>query len=123
MLLHDGRFVPLELRDRDNACHGDTNFALLKSQEVRLPTGWIRRFELTSTYEFKDRSLLINERLVATDRPKDGETDNSRLFRSSDSKRELEFSGAYFVYEQDSLWQGMRELQGDLRPGGSSPSR
>jgi len=70
----------------------------------------------------KDNSLLINERLVATDRPRDGEADNSRLFRSSDSRRELAFSGAYFTYEQDSLWDGMRELRGDLRADGSSSS-
>lgn len=120
MLLYDGRFVPLELRDRDNVCHGDTNIALLKSQEVRLRTGWIRRFELTSTYEVLGANLVINERLVVTDRQAGGESDNSRLFRSSDSKRELAFSGAYFIYEQESLWDGMRELRGDLRSGANA---
>jgi hypothetical protein len=118
-LLHQGRFMPLELRAQDNSCHGETYVALTKSQEIRLETGWVRRFELTSTYELTNDSLVVNEQLVAMDRPPSGDETNSRLFRSSDARRDLEFTGAYFVYQQQSLWDGMRELRGDVRPGAS----
>ena len=115
LLLHQGRFVPLELRDQDNSCHGETQVALAKSQEVRLKTGWVRRFELTSTYEATNDGLVINERLVAMDRPPNGDEDNSRLFRSSDAMRDLLFTGAFFVYQRVSLWDGMREVRGGLQ--------
>lgn len=123
MLLHQGRFTPLELRDQDNSCHGETQVALTKSQEVRLETGWIRRFELTSTYEVTNDGLVVNEQLVALDRLANGDEDNSRLFRSSDATRDLNFSGAYFVYQKESLWDGMREVRGDVRPASQSTDR
>lgn len=116
-LLHQGRFTPLELRDPENRCRGAAELALTKSQEVRLKTGWVRRFELTSTYELAEASLQIQEQLVATDRPSGGEEGSSRLFRSSDAKRELAFTGAYFLYQKESLWDGMRELRGDVHAG------
>ena len=118
-LLHQGRFMPLELRAQDNSCHGETYVALTKSQEVRLETGWIRRFELISTYELTNDGLTVNEQLAATDRPPGGDETNSRLFRSSDATRDLEFTGAYFVYQRESLWDGMREIRGDVRAGAS----
>jgi len=115
LLLHDGRFVPLELRDGDNACHGEAAIDLARSQQVRLKSGWIRRFELVSTYEITEDGLLVNEQLAANDLPPDGNDANPRLFRKSDSRRLLEFTGAYFIYTQDSLWAGMREVRGDLQ--------
>lgn len=115
LLLHDGRFVPLEMRDADNQCHGEAAISLARSQQVRLKSGSIRRFELVSTYEITDEGLLVNEQLTANDLPPDGNEDNPRLFRKSDARRELEFTGAYFIYRQDSLWTGMREVRGDLQ--------
>ena len=115
LLLHDGRFVPLEMRDADNECHGEAAIDLARSQQVRLKSGWIRRFELVSTYEITDDGLLVNEQLAANDLPPDGNDDNPRLFRKSDARRLLEFTGAYFIYRQDSLWRGMREVRGDLQ--------
>jgi len=115
LLLHDGRFVPLEMRDANNQCHGEAEISLARAQQVRLKSGWIRRFELVSTYEITDEGLLVNEQLAANDLPPDGNEDNPRLFRKSDARRELEFTGAYFVYTKDSLWAGMREVRGDLQ--------
>jgi hypothetical protein len=115
LLLHDGRFVPLEMRDAENRCHGEAAINLARSQQVRLKSGWIRRFELVSTYEITDDGLLVNEQLAANDLPPDGNTDNPRLFRKSDARRLLEFTGAYFIYTQESLWTGMREVRGDLQ--------
>lgn len=116
LMLYDGRFVPLEMRDADATCHGEAAVSLFRSQDVRLSSGWIRRFELVSTYEVADEGLLINEQLVATDRPPNGDAGNARSFRNSDARRTLEFSGAYFVYDRESLWTGMREVRGDLQP-------
>lgn len=115
LLLHEGRFVPLEMRDADNLCQGDAAIDLNRSQQVRLKSGWIRRFELVSTYDITDDGLLVNEQLAATDLPPDGNDNNPRLFRKSDARRLLEFTGAYFVYKRDSLWSGMREVRGDLQ--------
>jgi hypothetical protein len=115
LLLHEGRFVPLEMRDVDNRCHGEALVDLARSQEVRLKSGWTRRFDLISTYEVTDDGLVINEQLVAMDRPTDGNEDTARLFRKSDVRRVLEFTGAYFIYTQESLWTGMREVRGDLQ--------
>ena len=56
-----------------------------------------------------------NEQLVANDLPPDGNDANPRLFRNSDARRLLEFTGAYFVYTRESLWAGMREVRGDLQ--------
>ena len=39
LLLHDGRFVPLEMRDADNECHGEAAIDLARSQQVRLKSG------------------------------------------------------------------------------------
>jgi len=119
LLLHDGRFVPLEMRDADNRCQGGAGIDLARSQQVRLKSGWIRRFELVSTYEITDDGLLVNEQLAANDLPPDGNANNPRLFRKSDSMRVLEFTGAYFIYSQESLWTGMREVRGDLQTGKS----
>lgn len=115
LLLHDGRFVPLEMRDADNVCHGGAGIDLARSQRVRLKSGWIRRFELVSTYEITDNGLMVDEQLVANDLPPDGNADNPRLFRKSDSRRALDFTGAYFVYTEESLWTGMREVGGNLQ--------
>ncbi len=123
LLLHEGRFVPLELRDADSRCHGETVIDLARSQDVRLKSGWLRRFELVSNYEITANGLLVNEQLVATDRPPDGSEDNARLFRKSDARRLLEFTGAYFVYEQESLWLTMREVRGDLQTNKSQSYR
>ena len=119
LLLHDGRFVPLEMRDADNRCQGEAAIHLARSQQVRLKSGWIRRFELVSTYEITDDGLLVNEQLAANDLPPDGNDANPRLFRKSDAKRVLEFTGAYFIYTRESLWTGMREVRGDLQPNKS----
>jgi hypothetical protein len=119
LLLHDGRFVPLELRDANNKCHGDAAISLARSQQVRMKSGWIRRFELVSTYEIIDDGLLVNEQLAANDLPPNGNAENARLFRKSDAKRILEFTGAYFIYTRESLWTGMREVRGDLQPNKS----
>lgn len=119
LLLHDGRFVPLELRDADNECQGEAAIDLARSQQVRLKSDWIRRFELVSTYEITDEGLLVNEQLTANDLPPDGNDANPRLFRNSDARRLLEFTGAYFVYTRESLWAGMREVRGDLQPNRS----
>ncbi|MEM7434994.1 MAG: hypothetical protein AAF436_07565 [Myxococcota bacterium] len=115
MLLHQGRFVPLELRDSDNRCMGEAEISLFRSQDVRLKSGWRRTFELVSTYDVQDDGVVVNEQLVAMDRPPDGNPDNAREFRRSDAIRELKFSGAYFTYERESLWDGMREVRGDLQ--------
>ena len=115
LLLHEGRFVPLELRDADNRCHGEAVVDLARSQELRVKSGWTRRFDLISTYEVTDDGLVINEQLVAMDRPPDGNEDTARLFRKSDARRVLEFTGAYFIYTRESLWTGMREVRGDLQ--------
>lgn len=115
LLLHDGRFVPLEMRNPDNRCQGEAAINLVRSQQVRLKSGWLRRFELVSTYEIDDDGLLVNEQLTALDLPPDGNDDNPRLFRNSDARRYLEFTGAYFVYDRESLWAGMREVRGDLQ--------
>jgi hypothetical protein len=115
LLLHDGRFVPLEIRDADNQCQGEAAINLARSQQMRLKSGWIRRFELVSTYEITDDGLLVNEQLAANDLPPDGNDANPRLFRKSDATRVLEFSGAYFSYTRESLWTGMREVRGDLQ--------
>jgi hypothetical protein len=115
LLSHEGRFVPLEMRDADNRCHGEAVVDLARFQEVRLKSGWSRRFDLISTYEVTDDGLVINEQLVAMDRPPDGDEDTARLFRKSDARRVLEFTGAYFIYTQESLWTGMREVRGDLQ--------
>lgn len=103
------------MRDADNRCHGETVVDLARSQEIRLTSGWTRRFDLISTYEVTDDGLVVNEQLVAMDRPPDGNEDTARLFRKSDVRRVLEFTGAYFIYAQESLWTGMREVRGDLQ--------
>lgn len=117
LMLYDGRFVPLEMRDADAMCHGEAAVSLFRSQELKLSSGWVRRFELVSTYEVTEDGLLVNEQLAATDRPPNGDEGNARSFRNSDARRMLEFSGAYFVYDRESLWTGMREVRGDLQPG------
>jgi hypothetical protein len=115
LLLYEGRFVPLELRDPESRCQGEASINLVRSQQVRLNSGWIRRFELVSTYEIDDEGLLVNEQLTAFDLPPDGNEDNPRLFRNSDARRRLDFTGAYFTYDRESLWSGMREVRGDLQ--------
>ena len=117
LLLHQGRFSPVELRDFSNECHGALEIALLKTEEVGLPSRAVRRFRLTSTYQTVKDTLVVQEALVATDRPRDGSEDSSRLFRSADLTRELGFNGSYFVYDRESLWEGMREVRGDLYKG------
>ena len=114
LLLHQGRFSPVELRDFSNECRGALEIALSKTEEVRLPSGALRRFRLTSTYQTVKDTLVVQEALVATDRRRDGNEDSSRLFRSADLTREFGFSGSYFVYNRESLWEGMREVHGDL---------
>jgi hypothetical protein len=115
LLLHEGRFVPLEMRDADDRCHGEAVVDLARSQEVRLKSGWTRRFDLISTYDATDDGLVIHEQLVAMDRPPDGNEDTARLFRKSDARRVLEFTGTHFIYTRESLWTGMREVRGDLQ--------
>ena len=114
LLLHQGRFSPVELRDFSNECRGALELALSKTDEVRLPSGAVRRFRLTSTYQTVKNTLVVQEALVASDRPRDGDEDSSRLFRSADLTRRFGFSGSYFVYDRESLWEGMREVHGDL---------
>jgi hypothetical protein len=116
LLLHEGRFVPLELRNTDNRCTGAAEIDLAKSQDLRLKTGGVRRFELTSTYKIRDSGLLVSEQLVATDMTSAANADGARVFRRSDATRMLEFTGAYFVYDRESLWEGMRQIRGDLQP-------
>jgi len=116
LLLHEGRFVPLELRNTGNRCTGAAEIDLAKSQDIRLKTGGVRRFELTSTYVIRDNGLLVNEQLVATDLTSAAKTDGARVFRRSDATRMFEFTGAYFVYDRESLWEGMRQIRGDLQP-------
>ncbi|MEM7137473.1 MAG: hypothetical protein AAF500_12875 [Myxococcota bacterium] len=115
LMLYQGRFVPLELRNSDNRCTGEAEISLFRSQDVRLKSRWRRTFELVSTYDVQDEGIVVNEQLVAMDRPPDGNPENAREFRRSDAIRELKFNGAYFTYERESLWDGMREVRGDLQ--------
>jgi len=116
LLLHQGRFVPLELRSTGNRCTGAAEIELQKSQDLRLKTGGVRRFELTSTYKVRDDEVLVSEQLVAIDMTSAADADGARVFRTSDANRTLEFTGAYFVYDREPLWEGMRQIRGDLRP-------
>jgi hypothetical protein len=113
-LLHDGRFVPLEVRDRNNRCTGAAEVPLALTQDMRLDNGTIRRFDLTATYSVVDNELLVTEQLVTTDRAANSSEENARVFRKSDGRRTLQFTGAYFVSDRESLWSGMREARGTL---------
>lgn len=114
LLLHEGRFVPLELRDEQNQCVGSMRVPLELSQDMRLDSETVRRFGLTATYELHEDGLIINEQLLTTDRPVASDEENARLFRKSDGTRELRYTGAYFVTDRESLWAGMREARGTL---------
>ena len=114
LLLHDGRFVPLELRDGNNQCTGPAEVPLALAQDMRLDKGTIRRFELTATYSMVDEGLLVTEQLVTTDRATNSSEENARVFRKSDGTRTLQFNGAYFISDHQSLWSGMREARGTL---------
>lgn len=113
-LLHDGRFVPLEVRDRHSQCTGAAEVPLALAQDMRLDNGTIRRFDLTATFSVVDDGLLVTEQLVTTDRAANSSEENARVFRKSDGSRTLQFTGAYFVSDRESLWSGMREARGTL---------
>lgn len=114
LLSHEGRLVPLELRDSENRCVGATELGLKRVHNVRLSNGWTRSFQLTTSYEIDGADLNAREQLIANDRPPGGDESQQRLFRRSEAKRNLGFTGAYFIYDEPSLWTSMRVTRGEL---------
>ena len=114
LVLDRGRFRPVEMRDRENRCLGGTQLDLRRVEMIKLDRGWVRQFALNASYEVSDGGLEVQEQLVVTDFPKGGDEGQGRLFRRSQGRRKLEFTGAYFISSEPSLWSKTRPTRGEL---------
>ena len=114
MILDQGRWRSIELRDQGQRCIGAASVSLERVDLKKLQSGWTRRFVLTSPYELLPNGVLLREQLVVTDVPSSGDMAQGEVFRRAQGRRMLEFMGAYFVENAGSVWARMRPSDADL---------
>lgn len=114
LVLDQGRWMPLELRDARQACLGEAKVDLERIDVVGLDDGWRRKLELTATHDLTPEGFLMREQLVITDFPPGKDESQGRIFRRSQGRRTLHFTGAFFIQSEPSLWDKTRPSVGEL---------
>jgi hypothetical protein len=111
MPLRGGRFVGEPLRTAEGTCSGPAIFHLYRSATSRLPSGWIRKYEMTSGLRFGPTGLQVQEQIAVDDRdPKQPDTP-PRLFRRAQGERFIRMIDGRLVEDLPSVWNRLVDAQ------------
>ena len=98
------RFLPEPLRSVRGRCYGPARFDYTKDEEVTLPTGWHRRFALSTAVQVRNEGVQVHETVVVEDIDPAHPNDPPRPYRRASQDRAVYVQGNLFVSSDPSLW-------------------
>ncbi len=98
------RFLPEPLRSVRGRCYGPARFDFTRNAEVPLPTGWRRRFELSTAILVRTDGVQVHETVLVQDVDPSHPNDPPRSFRRAGQDRAVYVRGDTFVSSDPSLF-------------------
>jgi hypothetical protein len=96
--------VDLPLSDPDGRCLQPASFELAQKQERTLPSGLVRRFELSANVTHDARYVVIEERLLVRDTDPSAPLQPAREVQRIETNRFIQAASGRLVTRQHSLW-------------------
>jgi hypothetical protein len=107
------RFDERPLLSRDGSCLGPAVFPLHAEQEITLPTGVKRKFEVTRVVDFTDGDVVLSETVVIKDTDPKQPDEPPTVFRNANVQRPLQL-GEQGIVTQPGIWEQMLSEHGSV---------
>ncbi len=104
MPLRGTRFMGELLSTAEGKCSGPALFHLYRSATSRLPSGWTRKYELTSGLKFDPKGLRVQEQMAVNDLDPKQPQAPARLFRKVQGERLIQVIDGRLVEDLPSAW-------------------
>lgn len=106
----NNRFIAEPFIDDRGACVGPAVFHLFRTRTVKLPTGWERRFELSTAVSFTPTAIHAQEQMVVKDSDPRQPGTPPRIFRKAQNERTVRVERNRLVTTGPSLWGRVARL-------------
>jgi hypothetical protein len=107
------RFDERPLLAQDGSCLGPAVFPLHAEQELTLPTGIKRKFEVTRVVDFAEGNVVLSETVVIKDTDPKRPDDPPTTFRNANVQRPMQLTKAGIV-TQAGIWEQMLSEHGSV---------